>query len=336
MDLSTSYLGLKLSSPLMPGASPMIDDLDLVKRLEDAGASAIVMHSLFEEQLTGERLATIYHMELYADSYNEALSYFPRREDFALDPWQYLTQLSKIKRAVSVPVIGSLNGTTSGGWIKYASAIEEAGADALELNVYFVASDPQESGADVEKRTIDLVREVCDTVRIPVAVKLAPFYSSLSNMASQLDGAGVEGLVLFNRFYQPDIDIETLEVKPTLRLSDSTELLLRLRWLAILSRQVGADLCVSGGVHNAQDAIKAIMTGASAVQMVSSLLTLGPEHLLVVRESMTQWMAENGYSTVRQMRGCMALDRCPDPGAFERANYMRTLQSWRSDDVAQH
>ena len=330
MDLTTHYLGLKLSSPLMPGASPLVDDLDNVRRLEDAGASAIVMHSLFEEQISGERLATLYHMELYADSYNEAVSYFPRPDEFALSREQYLDQIVRIKAAVDVPVIGSLNGNTPAGWTSYAKEIEQAGADALELNVYFVAADPQESGAAIEERTVELVKQVTGSVSIPVAVKLSPFFTSLSHVAAQLDDAGARGLVLFNRFYQPDIEIETLEVKPTLRLSDSSELLLRLRWLAILSKQLELDLAVSGGVHDARDAIKSIMAGAGAVQMVSSLLALGPEHLLVVRDAMVQWMEENGYSSVRQMRGSMALDRCPDPAAFERANYMRTLQSWRS------
>jgi dihydroorotate dehydrogenase (fumarate) len=330
MDLSTTYLGLRLSSPLMPGASPMVDDLDTVRRLEDAGASAIVMHSLFEEQITGEKLATIYHMELYADSYSEALSYFPRSDDFALGPDQYLEQIQRIKQAVSVPVIGSLNGTTPGGWIEYARQIEQAGADALELNTYFVATDPQETGWAVELRILEVVRAVCDSVTIPVAVKLSPYFSSLSNFVYRLDEIGVEGLVLFNRFYQPDIDIDLLEAVPTLRLSDSSELLLRLRWLAILSRQISASLACSGGVHTAQDAIKAVMAGADAVQVVSALLRHGPEHLKVIRDQMVKWMEENSYSSLRQMRGSMALNRCPDPQAFERANYMRTLHSWRA------
>jgi len=301
MDLTTHYLGLKLSSPLMPGASPLVDDLDTVKRLEDAGASAIVMHSLFEEQISGERLATLYHMELYADSYNEAMSYFPHGNEFHLNREQYLDQILRIRAAVDIPVIGSLNGTTPAGWANYAKEIEQAGADALELNVYFVAADPQESGATIEERTVQLVKQVVGSVSIPVAVKLSPFFSSLSNVAAQLDDAGARGLVLFNRFYQPDIEIETLEVKPTLRLSDSSELLLRLRWLAILSKQLEVDLAVSGGVHDARDAIKSIMAGAGAVQMVSSLLALGPEHLVVVRDAMVQWMEENGYASVRQI-----------------------------------
>jgi len=332
MDLTTSYLGLRLESPLMPGASPLVDDMDMVKRLEDAGASAIVMHSLFEEQITGERLATIYHMELYADSYAEALSYFPHGDDFRLGPDQYLEQIRKIKKATNIPVIGSLNGTTPGGWTKYARLIQEAGADALELNTYLIATDPQESGDLIEKRTVELCREVSRSIEIPVSVKVSPFFTSLAHFAMQLDGAGLDGMVLFNRFYQPDVDIESLEARPTLKLSDSSELLLRLRWLAILSRQLSCDLAVSGGVHTAEDAIKSIMTGASAVQMVSALLALGPEHLLVVREAMTQWMEENGYDSVRQMQGSMALNRCPDPHAFERANYMRTLATWSANN----
>jgi dihydroorotate dehydrogenase (fumarate) len=333
MDLTTNYLGLRLSSPLMPGASPLVDDMDMVRRLEDAGASAIVMHSLFEEQITGEKLATIYHMELYADSYGEALSYFPKGEDFALGPDQYLEQIRRIKQAVSLPVIGSINGTTPGGWIDYAKQIEQAGADALELNLYFVATDPQETSWAIELRMLEVVRAVADAVDIPLAIKLSPFFSSLANFVYRLDEAGIDGLVLFNRFYQPDIDIELLEAKPTLILSDSSELLLRLRWLAILSRQVSANLACSGGVHNGRDAIKAIMTGADAVQVVSALLRHGPEHLLSIRDEMVKWMEENSYTSLRQMRGSMGLERCPDPQAFERANYMRTLHSWRPQNA---
>lgn len=328
MDLTTHYLGLTLKSPLMPGASPMVDDLDLVRRLEDSGAGAIVMHSLFEEQVSGETLATIYHMELYADSYGEALSYFPRADEFALGPDQYLDQIRKIKKAVSIPVIGSINGVTPGGWIDYARQIEEAGADALELNTYFVATDAQESGFAVETRLLDVVAAVIDKVNIPVAVKVSPFFSSLANFVYKLDAAGADGLILFNRFYQPDIDIELLEVKPTLKLSDSSELLLRLRWLAILSRQISASLCCSGGIHTGRDAIKAIMAGAEGVQVVSALLRHGPEYLLTLRKEIEQWMEENSYTGLRQMRGSMSLSRCPDPAAFERANYMRTLHSW--------
>jgi len=328
MDLTTTYLGLHLKSPLMPGASPLVDDLDLVRRLEDAGASAIVMHSLFEEQITGERFATIYHMELYADSYAEAASYFPKHGDYPLGPDQYLAHIDRIKRAVSIPVIASLNGSTPGGWTEYARLIEQAGADALELNTYYVATDPQETGFAVEQRILEVVRAVSEAVSIPLAVKVSPFFSSFANFAARLDEVGADGLILFNRFYQPDIDIETLEVKPTLRLSDSSELLLRLRWLAILARQISANLCVSGGVHTGVDAIKSVMAGADAVQIVSALLRHGPEHLATIERSMRQWMEENGYASVRQMRGSLSLSTCPDPQAFERANYVRTLHSF--------
>ena len=328
MDLSTNYLGLHLKSPLMPGASPLVDDMDLVRRLEDSGASAIVMHSLFEEQITGERFATIYHMELYADSYAEAMNFFPKHGDYPLGPDQYLAQIERIKKAVSVPVIASLNGATPGGWIEYARLIEQAGADALELNTYYVATDPQETGFAVEQRILEVVRAVSEAVNIPLAVKVSPFFSGFANFAARLDEIGADGLIMFNRFYQPDIDIETLEVKPTLRLSDSSELLLRLRWLAILARQISANLCVSGGVHTGVDAIKSVMAGADAVQIVSALLRHGPEYLATIERSMRQWMEENGYASVRQMRGSLSLSTCPDPQAFERANYVRTLHSF--------
>jgi dihydroorotate dehydrogenase (fumarate) len=334
MDLSTTYLGLRLANPFMPGASPMVDDLDTVKKLEDAGAAAIVMHSLFEEQISGERLASIYHMEIYADSFAEAASYFPKADDFFLGPEPYVQHIQKIKQTVSIPVIASLNGTAVGGWIEYAKLIEQAGADALELNVYHVATDPQEKGSDLEKRVVEVVRAVALAVNIPLAVKLSPFYTSLFNFAYELEEAGAEGFVLFNRFYQPDIDIEELQVTPTLKLSDSSELLLRLRWLAILGRRINASLACSGGVHTAQDAVKAVMAGAHAVQMVSALLLHGPKHLSTVLGEFSQWLEQHEYNSVRQMQGNMSLSRCPDPAAFERANYMRVLQSWRQQQGA--
>jgi len=319
---------MDLSSPLVAGASPMVDDMDMVRRLEDSGASAIVMHSLFEEQITGEKLATIYMMELYADSYSEALSYFPRSDEFALGPDQYLEQIRKIKAAVSVPVIGSLNGTTPGGFIDYAQQIQQAGADALELNLYAVAADPHVASTAIEQQMIDLVKSVVDVVDIPVAVKISPFFTSLANFAYRLEDAGAEGLVLFNRFYQPDIDIESLDVKPTIHLSHPTELLLRLRWTSILSPHTGMDLAVTGGVHGYREVVKSMMAGASVTQMVSALLRHGPEHLIQVRQELVDWLEVNGYSNLMQMKGSMSLTRCPDPQAFERANYMRTLHSW--------
>lgn len=329
MDLSTTYLGLDLPHPFVPGASPLVDDLDMVRRLEDAGAAAIVMHSLFEEQITLEQLGTIHAMEVHEEAFAEALSYFPRPDQYHLGPEQYLEQLRRIKATVAVPVIGSLNGITPSGWLDHAKLIEQAGADALELNVYHVATAPTDSGQEVEARLLGIVDIVRKQLKIPLAVKLSPYYSATAHLAYQLDARGVDGLVLFNRFYQPDIDIEALEAKPTLHLSDNSELLLRLRWLAILSGRVRASLAVTGGVHSAVDAIKAIMAGAHAVQMVSALLQNGPEHLTRIRDQVSHWLEEHEYVSLAQMRGSMDLERSPDPAAFERANYMRVLQGWR-------
>jgi len=331
MDLSTNYLGLRLANPIMLGASPLVDNLDAVKKLEDAGAAAIVMHSLFEEQITGEQLNTIYHMEMYANSVSEALSYFPSTREFAFGPDEYLEHIRRIKKAVSVPVIASLNGSTLGGWVEYARQIAQAGADALELNVYHVATDPVETASAVEQRVLDVCRAVKKATTIPVSVKLSPFFSSLPNLCCQLDEQHIDGIVMFNRFYQPDIDLELLEAVPKLQLSNSSELLLRLRWLAIVSPHVQASLACSGGVHTGTDAVKAIMAGARAVQVVSAVLLNGPKYLRTMLEQMTQWMEQNEYTAVRLMQGSMSLVRCPDPHAFERANYMRVLQSWRQN-----
>ena len=336
MDLSTTYLGFELPHPLMPGASPLVDDLDTVRQLEDAGAAAIVMHSLFEEQIVEERL-TQFMLDLNEDSYAEAQSYFPGGRGFDLDvgreialgPDQYLDQVRKIKQAVAVPVIASLNGTTPGGWTEYARLIGQAGADALELNVYYVATNPFESATSVEDRLLETVAAVRQTVRMPIAVKLSPFFTSVAHIATRLQMLGADGLVLFNRFYQPDLDLERLEAAPKLQLSDSSELLLRLRWLAILSGSVDASLAVSGGVHTSQDALKAVMAGADAVQVVSALLRYGPAYLQVIREGMANWLEEHEYDSLRQLHRSMSLQRCPDPQAFERGNYVRILQSWR-------
>lgn len=329
MNLATTYLGLSLPHPIMPGASPMVDDLDLVRRLEDAGAPCIVMHSLFEEQVAHEELGTARHLEAHQESFAEARTYLPDPALFALGVDQYLVQIMRIKQAVAMPVIASLNGVTADRWLQYARLIQEAGADALELNLYFLATDPGESGESLERRTLDSLSAARASASIPIAVKLSPFFSSLAHMAGKLDEAGADGLILFNRFYQPEIDVENLEAVPTLSLSDSSELLLRLRWLAILSGRVRASLAVSGGVHTSLDAIKSIMTGAHGVQVVSALLRHGPERLRDLREGMVRWMEEHGYSSLDEMRGSMGLQRCPDPAAFERANYMRILQSWR-------
>ena len=329
MDLTTRYLGLKLDSPLMPGASPLADSLDVVRRLEDAGASAIVMRSLFEEQITREMTGNVYAVESHAESFAEAVSYFPTPSEFSLGPDEYLDQLRCIVEAVRIPVIGSLNGITVRGWLDYALQIQEAGADALELNVYYLPTDPAEESAAVERRTLEIVRVVKGALRIPVAVKLSPFFSSLPHFVRQLEATGADGIILFNRFYQPDIDAENLEAEPRLHLSDPSELLLRLRWLAIVAPSVKIPLAISGGVHSGLDAIKSVMAGASAVQVVSALLRKGPEHLRTLRVEMQRWMQEHEYQSLEQMRGSMSLARCPDPNAFSRANYMRILQSWR-------
>ena len=329
MDLSTTYLGFDLPHPLIPGAGPLADDLDTVRRLEDAGAAAIVMRSVFEEQILLEETTTFAVTEAYGNSHGEAGSYFPPADAFALGPDEYLEHLQSIKRAVRVPVIASLNGLTPGGWLRYARLLEEAGADALELNVYALATDAAEDARIVEDRTIEMVRAVRGSIRIPLAVKLSPFYTSFANFARRLDEAGPGGMVLFNRFWQPGIDVEELEVRRELLLSDSSELPLRLRWLAILSGNVRASLAVTGGVHTALDVIQAVMAGAHAVQMVSALLHHGPEHLAVLRRELAEWLEEHAYGSLREMRGSMNLRSCPDPQAYERANYMLMLQSWR-------
>ena len=329
MNMTTKWLGFDLPHPFMVGASPMLDDLDMVKRLEDAGAAALVMRSLFEEQIVSEELATHAAMESHEHTSGEATSYFPGAADFSLGPHEYLEQIRKIKAAVSVPVIASLNGVHDGRWLAYAKQIQEAGADALELNCYFLATDPAVSGKEVETQLFELVAQVRQGLSIPVAVKLSAWYSSMAHMARRLDEAGADGLVLFNRFYQPDIDIENLEVTRQLALSCSDELLLRLRWLAILHGKVAAGLAVTGGVHTTTDAIKAVMAGADAVQLVSTLLDKGPQQLTALRDGMARWMEEKEYESLAQMKGSMSLDRSPDPYAFERANYMHVLQSWR-------
>jgi dihydroorotate dehydrogenase (fumarate) len=328
VDLKTTYLGLELPHPFMPGASPLVDDLDTVKRLEDAGAAAIVMHSLFEEQILREQVASFLHGERHGESFAEALCYFPSPERFAFGPEEYLQQLARIKDSVGVPVIASLNGTTPGGWLSYARAMEQAGADALELNVYSLAADGEDGGEAIEGRTLEMLRAVKAGVRIPVAVKLSPFYTSLAHFGQRLVRAGADGLVLFNRFYQPDLDPEQLEVKRSLVLSTPQELPLRLRWLAILSGRLEASLAVSGGVHTAADAVKALMTGAHAVQVVSCLLRHGPAYLATLRERLVDWMERHEYASLRQLQGSMNLTACPDPGVYERANYMLILQSW--------
>ena len=327
MNLATCYMGFELPHPLVPGAGPFVDSLDTVRRLEDADAPLIVMHSLFEEQVTGEEVSITRSIETPKESYAEALSYFPEPDDFVLGPDDYLEQLRKVKAAVAVPVIGSLNGTTEGGWLRYARLIEQAGADGLELNLYELALDLEETGQEVERRGLEVARAVKASVRIPVAVKLSPFYSSIANFAARLDEAGVDALVLFNRFYQPDIDVEEQELH-RVNLSSPAELLLRVRWIGALSGRIRASLAATGGVHTATDVVKAVMAGAHATQMVSALLRHGPAHLRQVRDELARWLEEHEFESLRQMQGSMNLARCRDPRAYQRANYIRLLQSW--------
>jgi dihydroorotate dehydrogenase (fumarate) len=329
MDLSTQYLGFTLPHPLIAGASPLADDLDTVKRLEDAGASGLVLRSLFEEQITREQMAEHFHLDTHGESFSEATSYFPGPDAFALGTDQYLEHLRRMKEAVRIPVMASLNGTTPGGWLEYARLMAQAGADALELNIYRIATDPETTSSDIERQTIDIVRQVKQGVAIPVAVKLSPFFTSIAHVAREIDRAGADGLILFNRFYQPDIDTEELAVSRTLHLSDSSELLLRLHWMAILSGRIRASLAVTGGVHTALDVVKATMAGAHAIQMVSALLTHGPSRIRTVLEDLVAWLQEHDWNSLSEMRGNMNLLKVPDPDAYERANYMLMLQSWR-------
>ncbi len=329
MKLATRYLGLTLKNPFMPGASPLADRLDTVLELEDAGAAAIVMRSLFEEQLQF-RGFTVTHAARTATSADaEAASHFPVADEFALAPDTYLEQVRRIKARVSVPVIPSVNGTTTDRWIEYARLLPKAGADAMELNFYHVATDSREDGAAVERRLLDVVAVLRESVSIPIAVKLSPFYSSLPNLAVRLENMGAAGLVVFNRFYQPDIDPEELEAMPKLALSSSGDLLLRLRWLAILAPMVRCSLAVTGGVHRPVDAVKAVLAGADAVQVVSALLQHGPRYLSYLLLAFNQWGTDHGYTTIDEMRGRMSLAQCDRPQAFERGNYLRILHSWR-------
>ena len=328
MDLTTTYLGLKLKNPIVPSASPLSYNLDSMKQLEDAGASAIVMYSLFEEQIAHERSELLHYLSRGSESYAEALSYFPEVHQYNLGPEEYIELLSEAKKSLEIPVIGSLNGVSVGGWIDYAKKIEEAGADALELNLYYIPTDPKISGTDVENRYIELVQTIKRTVKIPVAVKLSAFFSAMAHMAQRFDNAGADGLVLFNRFYQPDFDLETLEVRPNIILSTPQALRLPLRWIAILYSRVKASLAATSGIHTAEDVLKMLMAGADVTMMCSALLKHGPEHIKQVLQGMENWMTENEYVSVKQMKGSMSQKSTADPAAFERANYMKSLHSY--------
>ncbi len=329
-DLRTSYLGLSLGSPLVASASPLCEDIDNIRRMEEAGAAAVVLHSLFEEQITLESQQLDRYLCQGTESFAESLTYFPNLGQYRLGPDGYLEHVRRAKAAVQIPVLGSLNGVSTGGWIRYAKMIQEAGADALELNLYYIPTDPEMSSAQVEAIYLDLVRDVKATLRIPVAVKLGHAFTAMANMARRLDQAGADALVLFNRFYQPDFDLERLEALPRLTLSNSSELLLRLHWVAILYGHIRADLAVTGGVHTAQDVLKAMMAGARVAMMTSALLQNGIAHLTRVRADLLAWMEEHEYASIREMQGSMSYRSVAEPAAFERGNYMKVLGSYAS------
>jgi dihydroorotate dehydrogenase (fumarate) len=328
MDLSSTYLGMKLKNPVVVSSSPLQKDLANIRWMEDAGAAAIVMHSLFEEQIDVDSRELNRWLNHGTESYAESLSYLPDMESYNLGPEGYLEHLARAKKSVSIPVIGSLNGVSKGGWTRYARMMEEAGADAIELNTYYLATDPKVTGEEVERMYADLVTEVKTSVRVPLAVKLSPMFSSMANVAVRLDNLGVKALVLFNRFYQPDLDLETLEVTQTLELSHSYELLPRLNWVAILFGNIGADMAVTGGVHTGTDVLKCMMAGARVAMMTSALLKNGIGHIAKVMDEIRAWMEEHEYESIRQMQGSMARRSVANPSAFERVNYMHVLSSY--------
>lgn len=328
MDLETTYLGIKLKNPFIPGASPLCNNLDVVRKLEDLGAAALVLPSLFEEEVENEEFREEQDVEAAQDSYAEALTYFPGIEKFrnSIGLEAYLEKLAKIKAAVSIPIIASLNGSSPEVLARFAVHCQENGADAVELNLYSLPSDPIEAAEAVEDKMLNIVKEVRANTKLPIAVKLSPFFSALPNMVAKLEKAGADGVVLFNRFYQPDMDINELSVSSSLKLSSPSELLLRLRWTAILSGRVDLSIAVSGGIHSAPDAVKAVMSGANSVQIVSCLLMNGPEYLQELRQSTAAWFEEHDYESLEQARGCLDHSRSPDPSALERTNYIHLLK----------
>ena len=331
MNLETTYLGLKLKNPLVPSASPLSQDLDNIKRMEDAGASAVVLESLFEEQLELERYELNHHLSSHTFSFPEALTFFPEPSEFSLGPEEYLNHIRKAKAAVKIPIIASLNGSSLGGWTDFAQKIEQAGADALELNVYYIPADYKRTSAEVEQTYIDILKAVKSAVKIPVALKLGAFFTNMASMARRLDEAGADGLVLFNRFYQPDIDLETLEIKPAVLLSTPQALRLPMRWIAILHGRIRADLAATSGVHKAEDALKLLMVGAKVTMLCSVLFRYGIKQIHNIIEEMNQWMEEHEYESVRQMQGSMSQINCENPSAYERAQYIRMLQSYKPE-----
>jgi len=329
MTLSTNYLGLVLKNPIVASSSPLSHSLDSIQRLEDAGASAVVMYSLFEEQITFNSFYVDHYLRNHTNSFAEAAHYFPEMDSYNVWPDEYLNLIRHAREAVDIPIIGSLNGVSPGGWTNYASLIEDAGADALELNVYYVPTDVEMTGQEIEDMYLDLLRQVKHSVTIPVAIKLSPFFSSISNMASRLVQEGADGLVLFNRFYQPDFDLENLAVAPRLVLSNSNELRLPLRWVAILYGRILADLAITTGIHTSEDVLKGLMAGAKVTMMASELLQNGVRRIKEILKEIETWMEEREYESLAQMIGSMSQQHCAEPAAFERANYMRVLDSFQ-------
>lgn len=329
MSLETHYLGLNLRTPLVPSASPLSEDLGNIKLMEDSGAAAVVLYSLFEEQLSAERLEIERQMTAHKDSFSEAASFFPEPGEYLRDPDGYLEQIRRAKEAIKIPVIASLNGASMGGWTSFAKKIEEAGADALELNIYNIPADPDKKPAEIENEYIEILKSVKQYVKIPVSVKLSPFFTNTAFIAKKMDQAGADGLILFNRFYQPDIELESLEVRSDIILSSAHSLRLPLRWLGILYGRVEADLAATSGVHCAEDVVKLLMVGASITQLCSVLLRRGIPYIKTIEQDLMNWMHEHEYQSAEQMRGSMSQIKCENPSAFERAQYIRSLQSYK-------
>lgn len=330
MDLTTTYMGLKLKNPIVPSASPLSYNLDSVKSLEENGASAVVLYSLFEEQITHESGELDHYLNYGTESYAEATTYFPEPDDFNLGPYEYLDHIAACKKAVDIPIIASLNGVSKGGWVQYAKNIQEAGADGLELNVYYIPTNTSLTSQEVEAMYIDTLKAIKEKIDIPVAVKLSPYFTSLSNMAKRLDDSGANALVLFNRFYQPDFDLNKLEVVPNLVLSTNWEMRLPLRWIAILYSNIKASLAATSGIHNPEDVIKVMMAGGDIANVCSELLMNGVGRIHEILKGVENWMEENEYESIQQMKGSMSQKAVGEPAAFERANYMKTLQSYKT------
>jgi len=329
MDLSTKYMGLTLQNPLVASASPLSKKIDNIKKLEDAGAAAVVMYSLFEEQIIHEQKELDYYLTRGTEHFAEALTYYPSMEEYHLEPDMYLEHILQAKEAVDIPIIGSLNGVSNTGWSGYASEVQKAGADAIELNIYYIPTDTSLSGSDVENLYVENLKMVKDTVGIPVAIKLGPYFSSMANMAKRLDKTGADALVLFNRFYQPDINIDTLKAESSVVLSSSNDARLPLRWIAILYGKIKASLAATTGIQKASDAIKMVMAGADVTMLCATLLKNGIGKLTEIEIEMAEWMEKRGYDSVEQMKGSMSHQSVDNPAAFERANYMKALNEYR-------